>query len=732
MTISIWRYSHLTLAVSSFVFICLASITGLILAFEPISEQVQPYKVAGFEDLNLGQTLAVFKKNYAEVIALEVDANQFVSASVITHDGKNMDGYFNPITAEYLGKRIEKSAFFQFTTNLHRSLFLKGLGRFFVGLCSFLLFLIAVSGTALILKRQGGIKQFFSRVINENFAQYYHVILGRLSLIPIIIITLTGVYLSLLRFDMLPQENSSHDIDFETISAMPKQDPADFLIFKNTKLSEVKAVEFPFSNDVEDYYTIQLKDREVVVNQFNGFVLSEIKYPWVAVLSALSISLHTGQGSILWSLILAIACINILFFIYSGFAMTLKRRKARLKNKFKKENSEYIILVGSENGSTVRFANALHQALLKAGKKSFITEFNAYTTYANVKHIIGITATYGQGEAPANANKFLSRLPAVQQENEFSFSVVGFGSFAYPDFCQFAFDVDHAFQNQINGRQILEPFTINDKSVETFEKWVSLWSAKTGIRLDVDQKQLVSKPKNTQSFTAIHKTDLINNPDNTFLLSVKPNSNQSYASGDLLAVYPKNDHRERLYSIGKVNGNIQLSIKYYDQGLGSTFLIDLAPEIVFKARIIRNPGFHFPKKGTPVVLIGNGTGIAPFLGMLDQNTQKTATHLYLGLRTEKSLGIYQEALNQYVESNKLTQLNFAYSQQGAKTYVQDLLQKDADFIAQTLRNRGTLMICGSLAMQKGVFEVIETIIETHQLDSLIAYQKKGQLKTDCY
>ena len=48
MTISIWRYSHLALAITASVFILLASVTGIILAFQPISEQLQPYKV---EDL---------------------------------------------------------------------------------------------------------------------------------------------------------------------------------------------------------------------------------------------------------------------------------------------------------------------------------------------------------------------------------------------------------------------------------------------------------------------------------------------------------------------------------------------------------------------------------------------------------------------------------------------------------------------------------------------------------
>lgn len=126
--------------------------------------------------------------------------------------------------------------------------------------------------------------------------------------------------------------------------------------FKSTKLSKAKSVELPFSDDIEDYFTIKLKKKEVVIDQFSGEILSEIEYPMVKFFSNLSLNLHTGKGSILWSIILAIASANILFFIYSGFAMTLKRRAVKLKNKSKRNDATYVILVGSENGGTLAFA----------------------------------------------------------------------------------------------------------------------------------------------------------------------------------------------------------------------------------------------------------------------------------------------------------------------------------------------------------------------------------------
>lgn len=729
MTISIWRYSHLVLAVSSFVFIFLASITGIVLAFQPISEQLNSYKVNDFKTITLAETISGLKRTYPEVIDVQIDANDFVLASVITEDGESLNGYINPKTAEFLGDKIETSKFFQWVTSFHRSLFLKSIGRFFVGLCSFLLFLIAISGAVLILKRQRSLKKFFSKIVNENFSQYWHVVLGRLSLIPIIIITVTGVYLSAEKFDLLPAEKHNHQIDYDAISETPKTDILDFDVFKNTPLSEVKTIEFPFSDDVEDYFTIALKNKELVVNQYTGDILSEIDYPLVTFFSGLSLNLHTGKGSIIWSLVLAFACLNILFFIYSGFVMTLKRRQAKLKNKYKKDACKYVILVGSENGSTLPFANALHEQLLAIGQTSFITQLNDYTTYDNAEHLIIFTATYGQGEAPTNANAFLKRLQTVKQTQKISYSVVGFGSLSYPDFCKFAFDIDTQLQKQFHQESPV--FTINDKSVESFETWLSLWTVPKDLQLHVEKENLVFQPKLTHTFTVKEKTNTDDNPDDTFLLTLQPKKGKPFTSGDLLAIYPNDDYRERLYSIGKVGKELQLSVKHYQNGLGSNFLYQLPINSTFKARVINNTAFHIPKKVSQVIMIANGTGVAPFLGMLSSNTNPE-TYLYLGLRTQKAYQLYQSQINTSIAQGNLQHFNLALSQEVNSNYVQDLVLKDAAVIAKVLQNNGVIMICGSLAMHKGVVKVITQICSSHTQKSYAFYKKNQQILSDCY
>lgn len=729
MTISIWRYSHLALAISSFVFIFLASVTGIILAVQPISEKLEPYKVDGFNTIQLAETIATFQDVYPEIISLEVDRNDFVTASVFTEDGASLEGYFNPKTGEYLGKKLETPRFFQWTTTLHRSLFMKGTGRFFVGLSSFLLFLIATSGLVLIIKRQRSFKKFFSRIVKEDFSQYWHVVLGRIFLIPIIIITLTGVFLSLDKFNLLPATTSQHEIDYEALEPTSQTALAEMAAFKNIPLSAVKSVEFPFSDDIEDFYTLNLKDRELVVNQFSGEILSSIEYPWVSFYSNWSMLLHTGRGSILWSVILGIASLNILFFIFSGFAMTLKRRSARLKNKFKKKEAKFVILVGSENGGTLVFANVLQQQLIAAGESVYIAELNKYNRYKKAEHLIIMTSTYGEGEAPTNANKFLDRLQDIRQKQAFNFSVIGFGSLAYADYCKFALEVNQALLNE-NANQFLPPFTINDKSLESFEQWVQLWSSKVGIPLSVPREVLNSRPKQVKAFEVISKTSPADNPDNTFILTLKPKFRAAFTSGDLLAIYPKDDYRERLYSIGKVNGNIQLSIKYYDRGLGSNYLNNLEVGAVCQARIIENAHFHLPKKAKELIIVSNGTGIAPFIGMLDENERKRKTQLYHGLRTPQSFDLYKPDLQRQLEEERLSAMQLAYSRQGECVYVQELLKRDGEQIAQSLENKCQIMICGSMSMYKEVMEALDIVCMECNKKPLSHYKK--QIKSDCY
>ncbi|UII33580.1 PepSY domain-containing protein [Fulvivirga ulvae] len=736
MIISIWRYSHLLLAVSSSVFIFIASLTGIILAFEPVSNQLQGFKVSHAAELSLAETLPQLKKSYDEIFSLEVDANGFVAISAIDKEGNMVDFYIDPFTGEKAGELIDQSPIFEFATTLHRSLFLKSAGRFFVGLASFSLLLMAITGIILVVKRQQGILKFFSRIIRENFFQYAHVYLGRLALVPVIIITLTGTYLSLQRFEIIPKGNKpSYDINHENTGASPVREYQDFAIFQNTMLSDIRSLEFPFSDDQEDHFTLKLKTKELLVNQFDGEVMAESVYPMVMLLSELSMTLHTGRGSIWWSVVLGLASCSILFFIYSGFAMTLKRRRTKIKNKLGKDDCEFIILLGSETGSTIPFAVQLHLHLLEQGQSCFITEMNKYTSFKKMRHLIVITSTYGQGEAPANARKFPELYRQNKPDTDFTFAVAGFGSLAYPDFCQFAYDVDELMYKDKNSKRLLETAAINNRSWEAYRQWARRLGNKLGISIELPAKNpVVHKRKKKELFRVIDKTSALENPDDTFLISVESFKHRKLQSGDLLAIYTPNDPHERLYSISYLGEKrILLSVKRHKQGICSNYLYSLQPGDLIEGCIVKNKNFHFPSHAAQIIMISTGTGIAPFLGMLEQNKAKKETHLYWGGRTEQSFELYQHYISNNLNTQKLSCFTPVYSQAGnGKEYVQQYIARDRELMASTLRDNGVIMICGSIAMQREVIDILEQITTEINNKPLSYYQQKDQLLMDCY
>lgn len=725
MTLSFWRYSHLALALFSSLFLILASITGTLLALDAIQEKTLPYKVENFEKITLGETLPILHKTYPEITELSIDHNKFVTLQAIDQKDNNVNAYIDPRTGKTIGSPIKKSEFIHWVTALHRSLFLKETGRFIVGFISFLLALISISGFALLLNRQRTIRGVFSKVIKENFAQYYHIFLGRLSLIPILIIALSGTFLTLEKFNFFIEKKERNS---EVKTSVSKQ----ATVLNSILLADIQKIEFPFSEDPEEYYIIELKDREIEVNQISGAVVSEKRFPTTTLISNLSLDLHTGRASILWAILLGIASLNILFFIYSGFAMTLKRRSSRIKNKFKAEESKFILLVGSENGSTLRFANAIQKQLLAYGEKVFIAELNAYSSFPKAEHLLLFTSTHGLGDAPSNASKFSELLNKYIQKQKIKFSVIGFGSKSYPDFCGYAREIDSLLAKQNWTERILELQTINDKSAVEFVNWVKLWSAKTGIPLSTTPSIYNDVPKDLEKLVVLEKTAIASNGF-TFLLTLKTNRNTKFESGDLLAIYPANDSRERLYSIGNSNGNIQLAVKLHPSGLGSGYLYNLEPSEVIKARIIKNPTFHFPKKASKVALISNGTGIAPFLGMIDQNKKKTEIHLYSGFRkaTETVLG-YKTFANEMIKKQQLKSFNLALSREEEHHYVMDLIRRDAQFFIDLLINGGIVMICGSLAMQKDVESVLDELCLTKSTTGIAAYKSNGQVLSDCY
>ena len=731
MLLKILRYAHLALAIISSVFLIIVSVTGVILAVDAAYEKSYPYKAENFDEIALSETISVLKDKYLEVFSIQVDHNQFVNIEAIDENGSEIQAIIQPLTGEVLSKPLVKNNFVQWNIGLHRSLFLKDTGRFIVGIVSFLLLLIVISGLFLIIQRQKSLFRFFSKINKDFLAQYYHVVAGRVFLIPLFIIALTGTYLFLERFDFLPSSERVSKVYEEEETVEDVLLISELAFFNQTKLRDVLKVEFPFSEDIDEKYTIYLKDRAVAISQFSGKILEETIYPTTQNWKELSFRLHTGETNWIWALILGLSALNILFFIVSGTIIFWKRISVRVKNTYSASEAEYIVFVGSENGSTMHFAHKIHQQLLSNGEKSRIEEMNHFSQYDNARHFIIMTSTYGLGDAPNNASRFIGLVDKYQTEQKIKFSVVGFGSKSYKEFCAFGQEVDTLLAQQSWAQRSVQFHTIHDKSLKEFTDWVTIWSGKSQIPLISSPEYYRDKSSKLTSFKVDFKTEISESND-VFELMLKPQSKIDFQSGDLFVIQTKNQ-QERFYSISKIDGKVLLIVKWHEFGLGSNYLYQLQVGENFKAKIIRNSNFYFPQKTSRVLMISNGTGIAPFLGMIAENTNQIETHIYAGFRygNEATKG-YKEFFEKHQIKNHLFRYEFSFSKECDCCYVVDLLLRDRNFIANALQANGVIMICGSLAMYNDVKKLLADICTNELNRSFDDLKSCNQILVDCY
>lgn len=247
--------------------------------------------------------------------------------------------------------------------------------------------------------------------------------------------------------------------------------------------------------------------------------------------------------------------------------------------------------------------------------------------------------------------------------------------------------------------------------------------------MTLEQPQLKKQKFKKVAFEIINRTQL--NVDDTFLLRLKPSRKERFYSGDLLTIFPTGTDVTRQYSIARLDDQILLSIKKHPLGRGSSYLHSLKAGDVIKAAITHNPNFYFPSKKSDVILISNGTGIIPFLGML-QGHLENKTHLFWGGRTQESTTLYKPILDVIESTNSNLNLYTCFSKENNKQYVQELLSKHYKIVLQTLKNDGVIMICGSHGMQQGVLHVIEQLVQENLHLTLDILMHRGQLKMDCY
>ena len=191
--------------------------------------------------------------------------------------------------------------------------------------------------------------------------------------------------------------------------------------------------------------------------------------------------------------------------------------------------------------------------------------------------------------------------------------------------------------------------------------------------------------------------------------------------------------KPRLYSIASSPdfepGTVHLTVgivRYEGQGRAKTglttgYLADRVPEGTNNVRVFMSPtrSFILPEDGNcDMIMVGPGTGIAPFRAFLQQRKAdgaKGRNWLFFGDWTEAGEYLYRDEMTAYVDEGTIDKLDLAWSREGPeKVYVQHLMANHGAEIWEWIDNGGYFYVCGDKNyMAKDVHTTLINICVEH-------------------
>ncbi|MFQ1876459.1 assimilatory sulfite reductase (NADPH) flavoprotein subunit [Aeromonas veronii] len=189
----------------------------------------------------------------------------------------------------------------------------------------------------------------------------------------------------------------------------------------------------------------------------------------------------------------------------------------------------------------------------------------------------------------------------------------------------------------------------------------------------------------------------------------------------------------RLYSIASAQSEVEeevhltVGVVRYPQedgtvrsGAASSYLADrLIEDGEVRVFIEHNDNFRLPQNpDTPVIMVGPGTGIAPFRAFMQEREAQGAegkNWLFFGNPHFTQDFLYQVEWQRYVKSGLLSKISLAFSRdQANKIYVQDRLREAGQELYQWLEAGAHFYVCGDAnKMAKDVQEALLDVIAEH-------------------
>lgn len=414
-------------------------------------------------------------------------------------------------------------------------------------------------------------------------------------------------------------------------------------------------------------------------------------------------------------------------------------------------SDEILVAFASQTGTAELIAGKVASALQRALHKPRLVQLGDLDAASLGEHAraIFVVSTTGDGDPPDNAVPFRRHaMCTVQDLTGLRYGMLSLGDYGYREFC--------AFGNQLDGWlrsggavPMFESVRVDDLSSEALDQWGRELAILTGSFEDFTVRR---KPYERWRLAARRLINPGSCGGEVYHLEFVPVAAAAdWQAGDIAQLvigrsWAQYDPRarattEREYSLASVptNGSAHLLVrKVVDEhgrtGLGSGYLTSqLAVGDEIPMRIRSNRAFHGPDTDLPMILIGNGTGLAGLRAHLLRREllQHRRNWLLFGERNARTDAFFAEDLQRWIRTGHLERVNLVYSRdQEQRRYVQHAVREAAAEIREWLANGADIYVCGSLAgMAGGVTNELIAIVGEPELDALV---RAGRYRRDVY
>lgn len=421
-----------------------------------------------------------------------------------------------------------------------------------------------------------------------------------------------------------------------------------------------------------------------------------------------------------------------------------KRRASAAARAALANHPAWLVAYASQTGNAEELATQTAHNLQLAGipvRLCALAELTAMDLQ-QAERALFLVSTYGEGDAPDNAAAFMGRLMTGELAlPQLHYGVLALGDRSYGQFCGFGRALDAWLATQ-GASRLFQRIEVDRSASAAIEQWFQHlshlagtsdapdWSAPAFGDWKLMQRQLLNPGS---AGGAIYHVEL----------APVSGSLPDWQSGDLVQVAaPADPSQPREYSIASIprDGSVHLLVRQHAHpdgslGLASGWLTAQATVgDVVQLRLRQHKRFRLEDNAQrPLILIGNGSGIAGLRGHLKSRVLagQRRNWLIFGERNAAHDFHYREEIEGWHASGDLPRLDLAFSRdQAERTYVQDRLRGNADEITLWLQQGAAIYICGSLAgMAGGVDQALQEMLGRSALDALAA---EGRYRRDVY